>query len=53
MNKNTDLLADETLSEKLVKRGFRLYFFSYLAIPFGYLTRLLISNSPDVSVADF
>lgn len=28
-------------------------FFSYLAVPFGYLTRLLISNSPDVSVADF
>lgn len=53
MNKNTDLLADETLSEKLVKRWFRLYFFSYLAVPFGYLTRLLISNSPDVSVADF
>lgn len=53
MKKNIDLLADETLSEKLVKRGFRLYFFSYLAIPFGYLTRLLISNSPDVSVADF
>lgn len=53
MTKNTELLADETLSEKLVKRWFRLYFFQYLAIPFGYLTRLLISNSPDVSVADF
>ena len=53
MNKNTDFLADETLSEKLVKKWFRLYFFSYLAVPFGYLTRLLISNSPDVSVADF
>ena len=28
-------------------------FFSYISVPFGYLTRLLISNSPDVSVADF
>lgn len=53
MNKNAELLADETLSEKLVKKWFRLYFFWYLAAPFGYLTRLLISNSPDVSVADF
>ena len=53
MKKNIELLADETLSEKLVKKWFWLYFFSYLAVPFGYLTRLLISNSPDVSVADF
>lgn len=53
MKKNIELLADETLSEKLVKKWFRLYFFSYLAVPFWYLTRLLISNSPDVSVADF
>ena len=53
MKKNIDLLADETLSQKLIKKWFRLYFFSYLAVPFGYITRLLISNSPDVSVADF
>lgn len=53
MNKNTDLLADETLSEKLVKRWFRLYFFWYLTAPLGYLVRLFISNSPEVSVADF
>ena len=52
MKKDIDLLADETLSEKLVKKWFWLYFFSYLAVPFGYLIRLLISNSPDVSVAD-
>lgn len=53
MTKEAELLADETLSQKLIKKGFWLYFFSYLAVPFGYLTRLLISNSPDVSVADF
>lgn len=53
MKKNIELLADESLSEKLVKKWFRLYFFWYLAAPIWYLIRLLISNSPDVSVADF
>lgn len=53
MKKNTELLADETLSEKLVKKWFWLYFFWYLGAPIWYLIRLLISNSPDVSVADF
>ena len=53
MSKNIELLADETLSEKLVKKWFRLYFFWYLAAPLWYLVRLIISNSPDVSVADF
>ena len=49
---NTDLLQDETLSQKLIKKGFWLYLFSYLIAPGGYLIRLLISNSPEVSVAD-
>ena len=53
MSKNTELLTDETLSQKLIKKWFRLYFFWYLAAPIWYLIRLLISNSPDVSVADF
>ena len=53
MEKNIELLTDETLSEKLVKKWFRLYFFCYLGAPIWYLIRLLISNSPDVSVADF
>ena len=53
MKKNIELLADETLSEKLVKKWFRLYFFWYLAAPIWYLIRLIISNSPEVSVADF
>lgn len=53
MKKNIELLADESLSEKLVKKWFWLYFFWYLAAPLWYLIRLIISNSPDVSVADF
>ena len=53
MSKKVELLADETLSEKLVKKWFRLYFFWYLTAPLGYLVRLFISNSPEVSVADF
>ena len=50
--KNLDLLEDENLGQKLVKKGFWLYLFSYLIAPAGYLVRLLISNSPEVSVAD-
>lgn len=53
MKKNIELLADETLSQKLIKKWFRLYFFGYLTAPLGYLVRLFISNSPEVSVADF
>lgn len=50
--KTIDLLQEETLSQKLIKKGFWLYLFSYLIAPGGYLIRLLISNSPEVSVAD-
>ncbi len=53
MKKNIELLADETLSQKLIKKWFRLYFFGYLAAPIWYFVRLIISNSPDISVADF
>ena len=51
-NQKTDLLQDETLSQKLIKKGFWLYLFSYLVAPAGYLVRLFISNSPEVSVED-
>ena len=51
-DKNLDLLEDESLSQKLIKKGFWLYLFSYLIAPAGYIVRLLISNSPEVSVAD-
>ena len=53
MKKDIDLLKDETLSQKLIKKWFWLYFFAYLTAPLWYLVRLLISNSPEVSVADF
>ena len=53
MRKDIDLLKDETLSQKLIKKWFWLYFFWYIAAPIWYIIRLLISNSPDVSVADF
>lgn len=53
MSKKISLLSDETLSQKLIKKWFWLYFFWYLVAPVWYITRLLISNSPDVSVADF
>jgi O-antigen/teichoic acid export membrane protein len=53
MTKKTNLLSDETLSKKLIQRWFWLYFFWYLTAPLWYFVRLFISNSPEVSVADF
>jgi len=47
---NKELLKDETLAEKLIKRGFWLYFFSFLIAPSGYIIKLLISN--DLSVQE-
>ena len=52
-NSPATLLKDEALSQKLLKKWFWLYFFWYLMAPLGYLVRLFISNSPNVSVADF
>jgi len=47
--KMTDgLLKDETLSSKLIKKGFWLYFFSYSAAPAGYFIRIIFSNSLSV-----
>lgn len=51
-SKTTDLLQDETLSKKLIQKGFWLYFFSFLMGPAGYLIRMMITNSGSVSVAD-
>jgi len=45
-----ELLKDETLAEKLIKRGFWIYFFSFLIAPSGYIIKLLISN--DLSVEE-
>lgn len=44
------ILKDETLWEKLIKKWFWLYFFSFLVAPAAYLIKLFISNS--ISVAD-
>lgn len=45
-----DLLPDQPLWEKLVKKWFWLYFFAYLAAPCGYFIKLIISNT--LSVGD-
>lgn len=50
MISDSKILNNETLREKLIKRWFRLYFFSFLTAPARYLTKLFISNS--LSVAD-
>ena len=38
------MFKEETLSEKLIKKGFWLYFFSFLIAPLWYFIRLIISN---------
>jgi len=45
-----ELLADQPLGQKLIKKWFWLYFFTIFIGPAGYLVRVLISNS--ISVAD-
>ena len=45
--------SEETLTNKIVKKWFWLYFFWYLSAPLWYIIRVLISNSPEVSVSDF
>ena len=50
MNTRNKILKDETLWEKLIKKWFWLYFFSFLIAPAAYLIKLFVSNS--ISVAD-
>ena len=45
-----ELLTDQPLGQKLIKKGFWLYFFTYLTIPATYFIKVIISNS--LSVAD-
>lgn len=47
---DSQILKDENLWEKLIKKWFWLYFFSFLVAPAGYLIKLFVSNS--ISVAD-
>lgn len=51
--RDIELIKDESLSQKLIKKWFWLYFFGYLSAPLRYIIRVIISNSPDVSVAEF
>ena len=45
-----ELLTDQPLWQKLIKKGFWLYFFTILIAPTGYFIRVLVSNA--VSVED-
>jgi len=45
-----ELLPDQTLGEKLIKKWFWLYLFSFLIAPTGYIIKVIISNT--VSIAD-
>ncbi len=40
-----ELLADQPLGHKLIKKGFWLYFFMIITVPVGYLIRVIVSNS--------
>ena len=42
-------MADQPLGQKLIKKGFWLYFFTILIAPSSYFIRVLISNSVSVS----
>lgn len=50
MDTESKILQDQPLWEKLIKKWFWLYFFSFLVAPASYLIKLFISNS--ISVAD-
>ena len=44
------MLQEETLSQKFVKKGFWLYFFTLFIGPLGYITKVILSR--DLSVAE-
>ena len=50
MKEKSKILQDQPLWEKLIKKWFWLYFFSFLTAPAAYLIKLFVSNS--ISVAD-
>ncbi len=50
MTQKSKILQDQPLWEKLIKKWFWLYFFSFLVAPATYLIKLFVSNS--ISVAD-
>ncbi len=42
---------DEPLKQKLVRKGFWLYFLTFLSAPTGYLIKIMVSQS--LPIADF
>ena len=46
-------LTNNKSIKNLIKKWFWLYFFTYLSAPLWYIIRVIISNSPDISVSDF
>ena len=48
MEGETDLLADQPLGQKLIKKGFWLYFFMIITAPVGYIIKVIISNTLSV-----
>jgi len=44
-----ELLQDQPLWEKLIKKWFWLYFFSFLIAPAWYIVKIIVSNSVSVS----
>lgn len=43
-----ELLADQPLGQKLIKKGFWLYFFMIITAPVGYLIKVIVSNTLSV-----
>jgi O-antigen/teichoic acid export membrane protein len=48
MNTDTELLQEEALGAKLIKKGSRGYFFMILIAPVGYIIKVLVSNALSV-----
>ncbi len=43
-----ELLADQPLGQKLIKKGFWLYFFTMIIAPAGYIIKVIVSNTLSV-----
>lgn len=58
LNKNSNR-EEETINQNnqlinnIIYKWFWLYFFTYLSAPLRYVTRVIIANSPEVSVTEF
>ena len=45
---NNDLLVDQPLWQKLIKKWFWLYFFMFITAPVGYIIKAIVSNTLSV-----